>query len=280
MTHTARKQAAMDLVVGRDNRKIFPELAQEACYKGDDFFLCNILFSPGQVIYGAAQKSIQWVNSLEDPEEAKKPQFRNLGKGKKKAKRKAGPAEVRIVRRVSTMSSAGQSPHHGLQDDVYEAEGGSSYRGDTPISFDLEADLPEPVIQRKVRTAGDPDFCQHRNVVELPESGEPAAEAEDGECLGRGRKVVELPGVERPAHESVAEFLGYAIDISMQEVEERTCITCRMNFLYSGWRSRLTVGRWIPMMETRMRGRPEDRQVRPNRGCGAGDGGILEGCNS
>jgi hypothetical protein len=61
MTHTARKQAAMDLVVGRDNRKIFPELAQEACYKGDDFVLCNILFSPGQVIYGAAQKSIQWM---------------------------------------------------------------------------------------------------------------------------------------------------------------------------------------------------------------------------
>jgi hypothetical protein len=29
----------MDLVVGRDNRKIFPELAQEACLKGDDFFL-------------------------------------------------------------------------------------------------------------------------------------------------------------------------------------------------------------------------------------------------
>ncbi len=78
-------------------------------------------------------------------------------------------------------SSAGQSPHHGLQDDVYGAEGGSSYRGDTPISFDLEADFSEPEIQRKVRTAGDPGFCQHRNVVELPESGEPAAEAGNGE---------------------------------------------------------------------------------------------------
>jgi hypothetical protein len=122
---------------------------------------------------------------------------------------------------VSTTSSAGQSPHHGLQDDVYGAEGGSSYRGDTPISFDLEADLPEPEIQRKVRTAGDPDFCQHRNVVELPESGEPAAEAENGEGVGRDREVVELPEVEGPAHESVAEFLGYAIDISMQEIEER-----------------------------------------------------------
>jgi hypothetical protein len=222
MTHTARKQAAMDLVVGRDNRKIFPELAQEACYIGDDFVLCNILFSPGQVIYGAARKSIQWVNSLEDPEEAKKLQFSNLGKGKKKAQSKARPAEVRMVRRVSVESSAGQSPHHGLQDDVYEAEGGSNYREDTPISFVLEADLPEPVIQRRVRTVGDPDFCQHRNVVVLPESGEPAAaEAEDGEGLDRGRKVVELPEAERPALESVAEFLGYAIDISMQEIEER-----------------------------------------------------------
>ncbi len=66
--------------------------------------------------------------------------------------------------------SVGQSPHHGLQDDVYEAEGGSSYRGDTPISFVLEADLPEPVIQREVRTVGESDFCQHRNVVVLPES--------------------------------------------------------------------------------------------------------------
>jgi hypothetical protein len=47
------------------------------------------------------------MNSLEDPEEAKKPQFRNLGKGKRKAKGKARPAEVRVVRRVSTTSSAG-----------------------------------------------------------------------------------------------------------------------------------------------------------------------------
>jgi hypothetical protein len=43
------------------------------------------------------QKSIQWVKSLENPEEAKKPQFRYLGKGKKKAKGKQRPAEVVIV---------------------------------------------------------------------------------------------------------------------------------------------------------------------------------------
>ncbi len=123
---------------------------------------------------------------------------------------------------MSIESGAGQTPHHGLQDDVYEAEGGSSYRNDTPISFILEADLPEPVVQRQVRIEGDPDFCQHRNVVVLPESGEPAAvEAEEGEGLGRGREVIDLPEAERPTLESVAEFLGHAIDISMQEAEER-----------------------------------------------------------
>ena len=63
-------------------------------------------------------------------------------------------------------SSAGQSPHHGLQDDVYEAEGGSSYRGETPIPSDLEVDFPEPEIQRLVKVTGDPDFCQHRGVLE------------------------------------------------------------------------------------------------------------------
>jgi hypothetical protein len=160
-------------------------------------------------------------NKLEDPEEAKKPQFRNLGKGKKKAKGRARPAEVGIVRRVSMASSAGQSPHHGLQDDVYEAEGGSSYRRETPIPSDLEADFPEPEIQRLVRTIGDPDFCQHRDVVELPESGEPVAKAGDSEDVGRDREVAELPEVKRPAHESVADLLGYAIDASLQVAEER-----------------------------------------------------------
>jgi hypothetical protein len=123
---------------------------------------------------------------------------------------------------VSVESSAGQSPHHGLQDDTYEAEGGSTCRGDIPISFVLEADLPKPVIQREVRTVGKPDFCQHRNVVVLPESGEPAAtEAEQGEGLGRGQEVIDLLEAGGPALESVAEFLGHTIDISMQEVEER-----------------------------------------------------------
>jgi hypothetical protein len=244
-THTARKQRMIDLVVGQDSRKIFPELTQEACHIGDVFVLCNILFSPGQVIYCYAQKSIRWVDSLVDPEEGLKLQFRNRAKGKKKAKSKARPAEARMVRRVSVESSAGQSPHHGLQDDVYEAEGGSSFRGDTPMSFFLEANLPEPVIQREVNTEGDSNFFQHRNVVLLPESGKPAAvEAELGEGLGQGRKVIDLPEAEGPALESVAQFLGLAIDVSMQEMEERS-------------------GRGCPMMETRLRGRPEDRHVRP-----------------
>jgi hypothetical protein len=214
----------IDLVVGRDSRKIFPELAQEACHIGDDFVLCNILFSPGQVIYGYAQKSIRWVDSLEDPEEGLKPQFRNRVKGKKRAKSMARPAEARVIRRVSVESSAGQSPHHGLQDDVYEAEGGSSFRGDTPMSFFLEADLPEPVIQREVSTEGESDFFQHRNVVWKPESGKPTAEVESepGEGFGLGRQVSDMSEAEGPALEGVAELLGHAIDISMQEMEERS----------------------------------------------------------
>ncbi len=173
--HTARKPRMIDLVVGRDSHKIFPELAQEARHIRDNFVLCNILFSPGQVIYGYAQKSIRWIDSLDNPEEGLKLQFRNKVKGKKKVKSTARPAEARFFRRVSVESSAGQSPHHGLQDDVYEAEGGSSLRGDTPMSFFLEADLPEQVIQREVSTEGESDFFQHRNVVWKPESGEPAA---------------------------------------------------------------------------------------------------------
>ncbi len=48
------------------------------------------------------------------------------------------------------VSSAGQSPHHGFQDDIWGAEGGSSYREETPMPFDLEADFPEPEVQRQV----------------------------------------------------------------------------------------------------------------------------------
>jgi hypothetical protein len=220
MAHTARKRAIMDLVVGRDNRRIFPELSQEACLMGDDFFICNILFRPGQVVCGAAQKSIQWVKNLENQEEAKKSQFRYLGKAKSKAKGKARPAEVAIVRRISVASSAGQSPHHGLQDDIYEVERGSSCRGETPIPSDLEADFPEPEVQRLLKVTGDPDFCQHREVLELPESGEPAA-AEGGENFGGGREVVTLPEAGEPAPEGDADLLAYAMGTSLQVAEQR-----------------------------------------------------------
>ncbi len=220
MAHTARKRAVMDLVVGPDNRRIFPELSQEACLMGDDFFICNILFIPGQVVCGTAQKSIQWMKNLENQEEAKKPQFRYLGKGKRKAKGKERPAEVAIARRVSMTSNAGQSPHHGLQDDVYEAEGGSSCRGETLIPSDLEADFPVPEVQSLLKVTGDPDFCQHREVLELPESGEPAAAGGDENFSG-GQEVVTLPEAGEPAPEGDADLLAYAMGISLQVAEQR-----------------------------------------------------------
>jgi hypothetical protein len=61
MAHTYRKRAPMDLVVGRDNRKIFPEVVHEACLKGDDLFFFGLLFKPGQMICGAAQRSLKWT---------------------------------------------------------------------------------------------------------------------------------------------------------------------------------------------------------------------------
>jgi hypothetical protein len=94
MAHTARRRAAMDLVVGRDNRKLFPEVAQEACLMEDDFFICNLLFNPGQVICGAPQKSLKWIKKIENPEVAKKRQFRSRIKARPKAKVKERPAEA------------------------------------------------------------------------------------------------------------------------------------------------------------------------------------------
>ncbi len=90
MTHMTRKQAIMDLVVGRDNRRIFPELSQEACLMGDDSFICNILFSPGQVVCGASQKSIQWVKNREDQEEAKSRSSGIWAKGRRRQRARRG----------------------------------------------------------------------------------------------------------------------------------------------------------------------------------------------
>ena len=87
----------IDLVIGRDSPKVFPELAQEARYRKDDFVLCNIPFSPGQVVYGYAQENINWVDKLDNPEDGLKPQFRILAKGKKRAKSAARPAVARFL---------------------------------------------------------------------------------------------------------------------------------------------------------------------------------------
>jgi hypothetical protein len=85
--HTARKPQMIDLVVGRDSPKIFPELVQEAKHRKDNFVLCNIPFSPGQVVYGYAQESIRWVDGLDNPEDGLKPQFRNQAKGERRGPR-------------------------------------------------------------------------------------------------------------------------------------------------------------------------------------------------
>jgi hypothetical protein len=134
MAHTAREPQMMDLVIGRDNHKVFPELAQEAKYRRDDLVLCNIPFSPGQVVYGYAQDNINWVNKLDNPDDGLKPQFRNLAKGKKRAKSTARPVVARFLSRESTGSSACQSPLQGLPDGVYElGEGeGAAFSGGRP----------------------------------------------------------------------------------------------------------------------------------------------------
>ncbi len=79
---------------------------------------------------GAAQKDLRWIKQLSDPEDAKKPEFVAQAKAKARARARAG--SVGIDRRVSVTSSAGQSPRHGLQDDIWGAEGGSSCRGRLP----------------------------------------------------------------------------------------------------------------------------------------------------
>ena len=128
---------------------------------------------------------------LEDPEDANKPESRSKVKARSKAKVKKQPAKAVIARRVSMNSSAGQSPHHGLQDDTWGTEGGSSYREETPMTSDLEADFPEPEVQRQVKGTVDADFCRDREVLVLTEPEEPAAEGDVDFC--RDREVLVLP---------------------------------------------------------------------------------------
>ncbi len=130
MAHTCRKRGPVDLLVGRDNRKIFPEVAHEGWLKGDNLFLCGIPFKPNQVVCGAAQKDLKWVQQLDDPEDAKKPEFR--ARAKARARTRTQPGSAIIDRRVSVTSSAGQSPCHGLQDDIWGQRGAAAAGGRLP----------------------------------------------------------------------------------------------------------------------------------------------------
>ncbi len=121
----------------------------------------------------------------------------------------APPRSASIIRKTPRSGSSG-----------IWVEGGSSYREETPIPSSLEADFPEPEAHRQVKVTGDPDFCQHREVLELPEAGEPAA-AEGDENCGRGREVVTLPETGEPAPEADSDLLAYAVGKSLQVAEER-----------------------------------------------------------
>ncbi len=165
------------------------------------------------------------MDKLDNPENGLKPQFRNLAKGKKRAKGTARPAVARFLSRESTGSNASQSPLQGLPDGIYElceAEGGSILRGETPLSFFLMAGLPEVGLQREVSIEGESDFFRERSIA-WKESDEPAAErAGLGEELGRGQVVIELPEAEMPALESVEGLLNQVMDIDVPIVEERS----------------------------------------------------------
>ncbi len=197
MAQSSRKRGPVDLQIGRDNRKVFPEVQHEGWLKGDDLYLCGIPFKPGQVICGAAQRDLRWVKQLRDPEDAKKPEAVALAKARARAR--VRPGSVGIDRRISVANSAGQSPRHGLPDDIWGAEEGSSYRGETPMPSDLESDFPEPEEPRKVRVVGDADFCRDRAVVVLQEPEAPAVGAE-------------------------VDVLSLAVNMSLQVGEERVVI--------------------------------------------------------
>ncbi len=70
-----------------------------------------------------------------------------------------------------------------------------------------------------MKITGDPYFCQHREVLELPEAEGTAAEGDENFC--RGREVVVLPGAGEPAPEADSDLLAYAVGASLQVTEER-----------------------------------------------------------
>ena len=223
MKRTARQPKAMDLVIGRDNQKVFPEFVQEAKYKKDDLVLCDIPFSPGQVVHGNALKCIDWVKKLENSDDALKPQFKIPIKGKRRTKNVARPVVARLLSRESTGSSACQSPLQNLLDEVSdlgEAEGGSVPRGETPWHHFLEAGFPEGGLQRESSMEGESDFSRGRRMTG-EKSEEPAAEVHPGERLDQEQVLMELSVVEMPASGNVGGFLSQVISADGQVVEER-----------------------------------------------------------
>ncbi len=103
MKQTVREPKMMDLVIGQDNLKVFPEFAQKAMYKKDDLVLCNIPFSPGQVVYGHAQSSINWVNGLDNQEDALKPHFKREEEGQEQGEAGSGQASQQRIDREQCM---------------------------------------------------------------------------------------------------------------------------------------------------------------------------------
>jgi hypothetical protein len=116
MSKTRRKRGPIHLLVGRDNRKVFPEVQQEGWLRGHDLYLCGIPFKPDQVICGTAQRDLRWLKGLNSLEDAKKPEVVARAKAEAaaqaaaRAKTRALPGSVVGDRRISVASSVAQSP--------------------------------------------------------------------------------------------------------------------------------------------------------------------------
>ncbi len=129
------------------------------------------------------------------------------------------------------------------------------------MSYFLLAGLPEAGLQREVSIEGESDFCREKSMA-WKESGEPAARTDLGEELGQGQVVIELPEAEVPSLESVEGFLSQVVDINGQIVEERSVHYVEgppvsvLEECPNSWEGDSKMG-------MRLRGRPEDRDVRP-----------------
>jgi hypothetical protein len=117
-----QQKGPVHLLVGRDTRNMFPEVEQEGCLRGDELFLCKVPFKPGQVMCGAAQTDLDWLERPVKPNKTKKGAAA-LGR--------AGslPRNIGGDRRLSVVSSIGQSPWHGLHDETWGTGEITSNRG-------------------------------------------------------------------------------------------------------------------------------------------------------